>query len=81
MGANMSGDVKVYKLDEVRVMQIRAEPGTAILAITSGAQTTHYALSVDDLAGIAQRLRLDAILLMVKPPKSPSGNGGGDGLA
>lgn len=59
----MDDEIKVYKLDEVRVFNVRAKQGVAILAITSGETITHYALSVEDLAGIAERLRLDAILL------------------
>lgn len=60
----MSDDeINIYPLSEARVMASRTEPGLVILAIRSGRETMHYALSVEDLEALAERLRLDALLL------------------
>ncbi|NGM46407.1 hypothetical protein G5B31_12765 [Rhodobacter sp. SGA-6-6] len=53
----------IYSFAEARVFTAPSMPGECILAIRSGTETTHYAMSIEDLAGLAERLRQDAMLL------------------
>ena len=53
----------VYNFAEARVFTSPTMPGECILAIRSGTETTHYAMNIEDLAGLAERLRQDAKLL------------------
>ena len=59
----MDDEITIYELSEVRVLNPRTEPGLVVLAIRSGKETTHYAMTLEDLAGLADRLRQDAIIL------------------
>lgn len=56
-------EIQLYALTEVRVCTSRHLPGKAVLAMTSGGETTHYAMTVDELAALAVRLTQDAKLL------------------
>jgi hypothetical protein len=58
-----SQTLTVYTLAEARVFTASSMPGECILAIRSGSETTHYALPIEDLARLAERLRQDAMLL------------------
>lgn len=59
----MSDEITIYELTEARVLQVRAEPGTVILAMRSGESVRHYSMAVADLKGLAERLAADAMLL------------------
>ena len=56
-------EIDVYPLSEARVMAIRGNAAEVVLAVSSGADTRHYVMQLEDLAKLASRLTLDAKLL------------------
>ena len=53
----------IFPLTAARVLTVQGDPDTVILALRSGDETMHFAVAVEDLAVLAERLRLDAVLL------------------
>lgn len=60
----MSDDLKVYAVSNVRTCTVQGEPRTVIWAITSGHETRHYSMDVDDFAGLTKQMQADAHLLV-----------------
>lgn len=60
----MSGKLlTILALEEARVFKAESLPDAAVLALQADGETRFYAMSVEDLAGLAERLRRDALLL------------------
>lgn len=62
----MSDDLKIYAVSQVRTCTVSGEPRTVIWAITSGDETRHYSMDVDDFAGLTNQMQADAHLLRDK---------------
>jgi len=63
MTRNANDKIDVMVLTELRCMKVRGNPDEVVLQLTSGKCVKHYSLTVADLAGVAERLRRDALLL------------------
>jgi len=59
----MTAAVTILALREARVLTVRSDPGIVVLALRSDGETVHFAMTLDDLAALADRLRQDALLL------------------
>lgn len=66
----MSDDLKIYAVSHVRTCTVKGEPRTVIWAITSGDETRHYSLDIDDFVGLTKQMQADAHLLTEKGPFS-----------
>ena len=59
----MSNEIKVYSVSHVRTCTVQGEPRTVVWAITSGDETRHYSMDVDDFAGLTKQMQADVHLL------------------
>lgn len=60
----MSDDIKVFAVSSVRTCTVSGDRRTVVLAITSGDETRHYSMDVDDFAGLTKQMQADAHLLV-----------------
>ena len=56
-------EIKVYAVSSVRTCTVAGDRRAIVLAITSGHETRHYSLDVDDFVGLTKQLQADAHLL------------------
>lgn len=56
-------DIKVFAVSSVRTCTVAGDRRTVVLAITSGSETRHYVLDVDDFVGLTRQMQADAHLL------------------
>ncbi len=59
----MNGEIKVYRLSEVRTSSVLAEPENVVLTIRASGEVRHYEMKVFELSKLARQLSLDATLL------------------
>lgn len=56
-------EIQVFAVSSVRTCTVAGDRRTVVLAITSGSETRHYSMDVDDFAGLTKQMRTDAHLL------------------
>lgn len=56
-------EIQVFAVSSVRTCSVAVDRRTVVLAITSGSETRHYSMDVDDFAGLTKQMQADAHLL------------------
>lgn len=57
-------EIKVFSVSSVRTCTVAGDRRTVVLVITSGSDTRHYSLDVDDFVGLTKQMKADAHLLL-----------------